>query len=229
MQQWLNCSFLCVRSFRMEKIKDAVCLIECMNQEEQVVSRGTGFHYGCGWVMTAAHNFQKDQEVDKKSHSYLSEENFRVLFHVNGKEYKFYSQCTRIAFVHHLNPGEDTDFANKDIGMVKLGRQYEYGRNHDHYSSWEEEEEKMLEEMLPSKFGLAQVAAADPKVADSVDVVYYGDDNESKVVREVKITHISEGKQAKTTTFKRSKPGDKRTFLLIDYLALLKILPENGL
>ena len=134
-----------------------------------------------------------------------------------------------MAFVHHLNPGEATDFENKDIGMVKLGIQYEYGRNQDDYSDWEKEEKKMLDEMLPSNFGLAQVAAAEPKVEDSVYVVYYGDDNENKLVKEVKITDIAEGKQAKTTTFKRSKPGDKRTFLLMDYLALLKILSENGL
>ena len=134
-----------------------------------------------------------------------------------------------MAFVHHLNPGEATDFENKDIEMVKLGIQYEYGRNQDDYIDWEKEEKKMLDEMLPSNFGLAQVAAAEPKVEASVYVVYYGDDNESKLVKEVKITDIAEGKQAKTTTFKRSKLGDKRTFLLMDYLALLKILSENGL
>ena len=228
MQQWLNCSFLCVRSFRMEKIKDAVCLIECMDQEKKVKFTGTGFHYGSGWVMTAAHNFQDDENDDKSSHSYLSEGKFRVLIHVKGKEYEF-PQRKRMAFVHHLNPGEATDFENKDIGMVKLGIQYEYGRNQDDYSDWEKEEKKMLDEMLPSNFGLAQVAAAEPKVEDSVYVVYYGDDNENKLVKEVKITDIAEGKQAKTTTFKRSKPGDKRTFLLMNYLALLKILPENGL
>lgn len=195
-QQWLNYSFLCVRSLRMEKIKDAVCLVEYINQEGRVIPIGTGFLYGSGWVMTVAHNFQDDQKDDKTCHSYLSEGKFRVSFHVNGEKYEFYSQFKRIAFVHHLNPGEATDFENKDIGMVKLGRQYEYGRNQDDYSDWEKEEENMLEEMGLSNFGLAQVAAADCKVGDSVYVVYYEDDNETKLVEDVNITGISEGKQA---------------------------------
>ena len=222
-QQWLNCSFLCVPSFRL---KDAVCLIEYMNQNERVKFRGTGFHYGDGWVMTVAHNFQDDGKDDKTSHSYLSEGKFRVLFHVKGKkEYKF-PQRKRMAFVHRLNPAEDTDFKNKDIWMVKLGIQYGDGRNQDDYNDWEKEEKEKLDEMFPGNFGLAQVSA-DPKEEDDVYVVYYRDDNESKWVKEMKIRAITKGKQVKTTTSKRSKPGDNRTILLMDYLALLKILPEN--
>lgn len=227
MRQWLNCSFLCVRSIRLEKtVKDAVCLIECMDQG-RVTSRGTGFHYGSGWVMTVAHNVQDDKD-DKTCHSYISEGKFRVLFHVNGKEYKF-PHRKRIAFFHHLHTGEDADFKNKDIGMVKLGIQYQYGRNPEDYSDWEKHEKNMLDEIFPSNVGLAQVAAADPKEEDGVYVVYYRDDNKSKLGKIVKIKAITQGKQAKTTTSKIIKPGDKRTFLLIDYLALLKLLPENGL
>lgn len=228
MQQWLNCGFLCVRSIRLEKtLKDAVCLIECIDQG-QVKSRGTGFHYGSGWVMTVAHNVQEDDKDDETCHTYISEGKFRVLFYVDGKEYEF-PQRKRIAFFQHLNTEEDVDIKNKYIGMVKLGIQYEYGRNPEDYSDWENDEKKMLDAMLPSNFGLAQVAAADPKKGDGVYVVYYDDDNKSKLVKEVKIEAITQGKQAKTTNSKRSKPSDKRTFLLIDYLALLKLLPENGL
>ena len=254
MQQWLNCGFLCVRSIRYEKtVKDAVCLIECIDQG-QVKVRGTGFHYDSGWVMTVAHNVQEDDKDDGTCHTYISEGKFRVLFYVDGKEYEF-PQRKRMAFFHHLNTEEDVDIKKKYIWMVKLGIQYEYGRNPEDYSDWENDEKKMLDAMLPSnfglaelpqmfpsnsvlamlaqmfpsKFGLAQVAAADPKKGDGVYVVYYDDDNKSKLVKEVKIEAITQGKQAKTTNSKRSKPSDKRTFLLIDYLALLKLLPENGL
>ena len=230
MQQWLNCSFLCVRSFRL---KDADCLIECLNEKKEVKFRGTGFYYGDGWVMIVADNVQDDDKDDETFHSYLSERKFLVLFYVKGKkqlkkEYTF-SQRKRMVFVHHLNSVDDTDFKNKDIWMVKLGNQYECSRNQDDINDWEKEEKKKLNEIFPGNFGLAQMAAADPKEEDDVYVVYNADDKKSKLVKEMKIRAITKGKQAKTTPSKRSKPGEKRTILLIDYLALLKILPENGI
>lgn len=103
-QQWINCSFLCVRFCRLEELKDAVCLIECIDQAGDKF-RGTGFHYGDGWVMTVAHNFQDDNKDNETSHSYLSEGNFRVLFHVEGKKYEFLEH-KRTAFVHHLKTGK---------------------------------------------------------------------------------------------------------------------------
>ena len=180
----------------MERIKDAVCLIECVDQEGKPKSTGTGFHYGSGWVMTVGHNFQDDKKKDDKtSHSYLSEGKFRVLFYVGGKEYKF-PERKRMAFAHHLNLGEYTDVKNKDIAMVKLGIQYEFGRDEKEYTLWEKEEQQMLQQMYPRNFGLVQADAADPEKNDSVCVVYYGDGvgNKSTLVKETKIKAITKGK-----------------------------------
>ena len=182
----------------MEKIKDAVCLIECMDQEEQEVEfTGTGFHYGNGWVMTAAHNFQDDENDDNTSHSYLSEGKFRVLFHVGGKEYVF-PQRKRTAFVHHLNPGVWADEKNKDIAMVKLGIQYDPS-----VEDWEEEEAKTLTEMKP--FAFSQTDPPIPNVGDHVYAIYNGDDG-SKVEKMIKIKRISEGGKQTETNTKRWGP-----------------------
>ena len=220
MQQWLNCSFLCVRSFRL---KDADCLIECLDEKDEVKFRGTGFYYGDGWVMIVADNVQDDDKDDETFRSYLSEGKFRVLFYVKDKKQQkepyTFCQRKRMAFVHHLNPADDNDFKNKDIWMVRLGVQYERRGDQDDFNDWEKQEKEKLNEIFPGHFGFAQMAAADPKEEDDVYVVDNADDKKTKLVKEMKIRAITKGKQAKTTTSKRSKPGDKRTILLIDYLA----------
>lgn len=182
-QQWINCSFLCVRFCRLDGIQDAVCLIKCIVQEGKK-PKGTGFHYGDGWVMTVAHNFQDDTKDNETSHSFLSEGKFRVLFHVGGKKYEF-DQHNRTAFVHHLTPGKKTDFKNMDIGMVKLGVQYDRSEK---LSDWEVTEEEQIKAIKHLAF-----AQTDPPVhgaGDDVYVIYYGD--AGTTVEKVKIKRISE-------------------------------------
>lgn len=197
-QQWINCSFLCVRFCRLEELKDAVCLIESVDQAGDKFT-GTGFHYGDGWVMTVAHNFQDNKNDNETSHSYLSEGNFRVLFHVGGKKYEFLEH-KRTAFVHHLKTGKKPDFKNKDIGMVKLGVQYHGNENPP---DWEDKERKQLIEMKAVAF-----SKIDPPVhgaGDDVYAIYYGD--AGSTVQKMKIKRTSEkGKQTETNT-KKSGPS----------------------
>lgn len=40
---------------KLHKLGEGICLIEAGG------FKGTGFHYGGGWVMSAAHNFQDDE------------------------------------------------------------------------------------------------------------------------------------------------------------------------
>ena len=197
-QQWINCSFLCVWFGRLGGIEDAVCLIECIDQKGKK-SRGTGFHYGDGWVMTAAHNFQDDNKDNETSHSYLSEGKFHVLFHVGGKKYEF-DQHKRTAFVHHLNPGEDADFKYKDIGMVKLGVQYP-GR--EKLPEWEDKEEEQIKAIKKLAF-----AQTDPPVhgaGDDVYAIYYGD--AGTTVEKMKIKRTSEKRKRTETNTKKSGPS----------------------
>ena len=208
-QQWINCSFLCVRFCRLEEVTDAVCLIECIDQAGNTF-KGTGFHYGDGWVMTVAHNFQDDKKDTETSHSYLSEGKFRLLFHVRGKKYEFLEH-KRTAFVHHLNPGKDSDFKYKDIGMVKLGLQYERSEKVD---DWECKEQKQLDEM--KAFAFAQTNPPDHDVGDDVYAIYYGDTGST--VEKMKIIRMSEkGKQTETNT-KKSGPSHSAKSALKNFL-----------
>lgn len=208
-QQCINCSFLCVRFCRLEEVKDAVCLIECIDQAGKKI-KGTGFHYGNGWVMTVAHNFQDDKKDTETSHSYLSEGKFRLLFHVRGKKYEFLEN-KRTAFVYHLNPRKDPDFKNKDIGMVKLGLQYERSEKVD---DWECKEQKQLDEM--KAFAFAQTNPPDHDVGDDVYAIYYGDTGST--VEKMKIIRMSEkGKQTETNT-KKSGPSHSAKSALKNFL-----------
>ena len=149
---------------------------------------GTGFHYGNGWVMTVAHNFQDDVKDKKDEHSVLSSGHFRVLFDVDGSKYEF-EQHRRTAFVHHLQPGEYTDYENIDIAMVKLGIQngFEGGSEHD----WEKEERDRLLNMNLHAFAV-NIIEPEPAVGDDVDAVHYGGLDNQKKHQQVKIKSITE-------------------------------------
>ncbi|KAJ7389954.1 hypothetical protein OS493_028004 [Desmophyllum pertusum] len=141
----------------LQKVKDAVCLIVGEMRDEGlnlVRYKGTGLYYGGGWIMTVAHNFQDDIERNETTHSILSDARFRVKFDVGGQEYVFQAH-QRMAFIHHLEPGDDTDFRNKDIAMVKLGHQWAYGGRD--YPHWEREEHEKLEAMGAQRFALCEM------------------------------------------------------------------------
>ena len=181
----------------LTRVENAVCLIsgtvDNYNGGKPKKFEGTGFHYGNGWVMTVAHNFQDDVKDKKDEHSVLSSGHFRVLFDIDGSKYEF-GEHKRMAFVHHLQPGEYTDFKNKDIAMVKLGRQYEYARKD--FSAWEEEEANMLWDMKSHLYALTETGINSPKPAEGgyVDAVHYGGNANQKKHEQVKIKRITPGK-----------------------------------
>ncbi|KAL9968154.1 hypothetical protein ACROYT_G026492, partial [Oculina patagonica] len=167
-----------------QKVDNAVCLIrgETYDEENKLVGyKGTGFHYGNGWIMTVAHNFQDDNEKNEKTHSILSDARFEVEFDIEGQKYTFEKQ-KRMAFVHHLQPGDDPDYKNKDIAMVKLGKQWEYGRPTEDFSEWEiEEDNKLFKQMKADQFSLAEIGPPTPNKGEPVYTAHYGgDDNEKK-------------------------------------------------
>ena len=117
------------------RYKNATCLIETP------FSQGTGFFFGRGWVMSVAHNFQNDSDPEQL-HTLLPKTSFR--FTVNGVTVEFPGR-SRMAFIHHLEPGDNVDPNNMDIAMVKLGKQYEYDRTE--FQPWELAEEAILQAM----------------------------------------------------------------------------------
>ncbi|KAJ7389959.1 hypothetical protein OS493_028009 [Desmophyllum pertusum] len=174
----------------LQKVKDAVCLIvgETRDERGNLVSfKGTGFYTGLGWIMTVAHNFQDDIEqnkTDKTTHSILSDARFRVEFDIEGQKYVF-QERKRMAFIHHLEPGEDADPQNKDIAMVKLGHQWDYGRID--YTKWEKEEQEKLGTMGAHDFALANIDVPKPEKDETVYAVHYGGNDDSKKSEESKI------------------------------------------
>ncbi|PFX18978.1 hypothetical protein AWC38_SpisGene16621 [Stylophora pistillata] len=47
-----------------------------------------------------------------------------------------------------VKPGDNADFKNKDIAMVKLGFQYEYTREKTAYKPWEKKEDDLLKQLV---------------------------------------------------------------------------------
>lgn len=177
----------------LENVKKAVCLIQSTGEGNQVF-KGTGFHFGSGWIMTVAHNFQAHNETDETDetfHSIMAEGKFKVTW--NGHEFE---EHKRMAFVHHLQPGDYADHQNKDIAMFKLGIQYEYGRDQEDYSDWEKSEDEMLRSMNAASFAIANAQGAqlfhpqNPQVGENVYAFYYGGAVKEE---ELKITKITQG------------------------------------
>ena len=141
--------------------------------------------------MTAAHNFQDDNEKkkNKTTHSILSGARCEVEFEIDGQTYLFGKQ-KRMAFVHHLQPGSRPDFKNKDIAMVKLGVQWEYGRKSEDYSDWEKNEQGHLANI--NKYAVAEIEPPQPVKGETVYAAHYGgDSHEKKYEKGIKILHIT--------------------------------------
>lgn len=165
------------------QIGKGVCLIRAGGY------KGTGFHYGSGWVMTVAHNFQNDAKDTESIHSLLSKASFT--FNVNGKPFVF-KENKRMAFIHHLKPGEFVDPDNKDIAMVKLGIQWEYGRSNN--EDWEKEEQEQLNEMkLPALAEIDKDQERQVKVGDKVFAIHYGGDDDTMKKTDQTVRAVNDG------------------------------------
>ena len=175
----------------LANVKKAVCLIQCTGEQNQVLTEGTGFHFGGGWIMSVAHNFQDDQETDQTVHNFMSGGKFKVTW--NGHTF---GEHKRMAFIHHLEPGEYTDIKNTDIAMFKLGIQYEYARKKENYTPWEKSEDEMLKSMEAASCAIANVQfdAPGPKEGENVYAFHYGGaSNTLQEEQPIKITKITPG------------------------------------
>ena len=173
-------------------MKKAVCLIQCTGEGNQVLTKGTGFHFGRGWIISVAHNFQDDQETDKELHNFMSKGKFKVIW--NGHTF---GEHKRMAFVHHLKPGEYTDFQNTDIALFKLGIQYERGCNEDLYPEWEKKEKEMLKSMKAESCAFTnhslQFDPTSPREGKNVYVFHYGGASNTLQEEQLEITNIIPG------------------------------------
>ena len=113
-----------------------VCRIEVV-QPNGLGYVGTGFHFGDGWILTAAHVLRNRDNVNKA----------RFVFLPTGTEPVSFEARPRRAIIHRLLPvGRRPDYHNRDIALVKLGIQYTYGRKKDELEEWEIDEQQLLEQ-----------------------------------------------------------------------------------
>ncbi|CAB4021308.1 Hypothetical predicted protein [Paramuricea clavata] len=157
---------------QLENFGKATCLIRVPGQ-----LKGTGFHFGSGWVMSVAHNFQNATDTPQL-HSLLSRATFT--FTVNGEHYNFGAQENRMAFIHHLQlgPGNQVDPINMDIAMVKLGIQYQQGRTKESdYEAWETGEQRKLNSMNLICF--ADIEERQVIAGNQVYAIHYGGDDDN--------------------------------------------------
>ncbi len=166
---------------QLKEFAEATCLIEAGRY------KGTGFHFGSGWIMSVAHNFQNDDTDNEHLHSLLSSAKFT--FTIDGTECVFSSAENRMAFIHHLQPGDEVDPRNMDIALVKLGIQYEYGRGDDDYNIWENEEQQKLNEMELKCF--ADIEERQVTEDEKVYAIHYGGDDNNRKKQELTVTRVS--------------------------------------
>ena len=191
----------------LQRMGEGVCLIK-VRIDEKHCFKGTGFHYGGGWIMTNAHIFQDDDRDDEKTHSLINQAQFS--FFAEDQTFTF-CRRTRTAFVHHLKTGEYTDFHNKDIAMVKLGYQ-----NPENFEAWEEEEEEKLRTMnAHSKTFTRADWSSGPHelVGQSVRGVHFGGSNNDKkfvtsvIKRMVPMLHLEDVRSEGVSTFPSGASG----------------------
>lgn len=139
--------------------KDAVCKIEILNANNEVITQGAGFHYSGGWVISNANNFQTVSDEDNR---YSNLQKARYSFHVNG-DLRVFDVHKRVALVHHLQLSSNPALRD-NIAMVKLGVQYVSSRQKTDWEQWEVDEEILLDG-IPSTDENQQLPALQPEMS----------------------------------------------------------------
>lgn len=120
---------------KLKQFGSGVCRIE-VAQENGLGYIGSGFHFGEGWILTAAHVLRNRDKVNRA----------RFVFYPQEMEISFEARPRR-AMIHRLLPvGRRPDYHNRDIALVKLGIQYAYRRKKDDLEEWEIDEQQLLEQ-----------------------------------------------------------------------------------
>ena len=165
----------------------------------------TGFHFGSGWVMTVAHNFEGDQH-NGTFHDLLTRAKFTFI-NKKGEKIIFEQGHSRMAFIHHREEGDDIDDQNMDIAMVKLGVQYEYGRKEDDIGDWEKAERLKLETLeLPC---LARIPQDDiqPQIDDTVYTINARGVNDGTKYLQQNVVDVTAGEVPALTLTPARPPG----------------------
>lgn len=120
---------------KLKQFGSGVCRIEVV-QEDGLSYDGTGFYFGDGWILTAAHVLRNRDKVNLA----------RFVFFPSEMEISFEARPRR-AIIHRLLPaGRRPDYHNRDIALVKLGIQFTHRRKRGDLEEWEIDEQQLLEQ-----------------------------------------------------------------------------------
>jgi len=166
-----------------------VCRIE-VNQPNGLGYVGSGFHFGDGWILTAAHVLRNRDKVNKA----------RFVFFPPDAEISFEARPRR-AIIHRLLPvGRRPDYHNRDITLVKLGIQYTYGRKKDDLKEWEIDEQQLIEQfslfdftsLVESSFTPSGEVQFSMRPTDPLTAIHFGggQDNHKKFAFDMAVHEV---------------------------------------
>ena len=97
--------------------------------------RSTGFHYGNGWIMTAAHCVETEEQVRESTvtFSWVDDSGIEQCKRFDPRHRMCFSarRITKKSFV-------------EDLALFKMGIQFEKGRQQEEYLDWEKEEKEFM-------------------------------------------------------------------------------------
>ena len=119
-----------------------VCYIKRKDSRGRLISF-TGFHYGGGWIMTAAHCNEEKRHLKK------SEVTFSWIDD-NGEQSRHFEPRNRLGFIAERVVAKSSTQKSfeKDLALFKIGKQYEKGKRQDDFEAWEVEEQEFVDTVL---------------------------------------------------------------------------------
>ena len=188
---------------KLKQFGSGVCRIEVV-QENGLSYIGTGFHFGDGWVLTAAHVLRNRDKVNMA----------RFVFFPPQMEISFEARPRR-AIIHRILPaGRRPDYHNRDIALVKLGIQYTYRRKRDDLEEWEIDEQQLLEQynffdftsLVKSAFSPSGEERFSLRRTDPLTLIHFGgvQDNNKKFEFDIAMYEVYKYMQYKVINFASS-------------------------
>lgn len=188
---------------KIHQFGTGVCRIEVL-QSDGLGYVGSGFHFGDGWIATAAHVLRNRDKVNKA----------RFVFFPPNNEISFDARPRR-GIIHRLLPvGRRLDYHNRDIALVKLGIQYSYGRKKDDLEEWEIDEQQLLEQfnlfdfssLVENSFTPSGEVQFSMRPRDPLTAIHFGDgqDNSKKFAFDIAVHEVYKNMPFKVINFASS-------------------------
>lgn len=186
---------------KLQQFGSGVCRIEVV-QGNGISYVGTGFHFGDGWILTAAHVLRNRDKVNMARFVFFPPEIENISFEARPRR----------GIIHRSLPaGRRPDYHNRDIALVKLGIQYTCGRKRDDLEEWEIDEQQLLEQynlldlssLVKNAFTPLGEEKFSLKTTDPLTVIHFGgeQDNHKKFEFNIAMYEVYKHMQFKVINF----------------------------